>query len=115
MQKCSWLRGVGAVGKASELLQALLMASEVPWGFLLACPRTLEKGSGARRSGLEVGVLPWVVAAPGSSRLAIPKDGLSTKGGLTPWSHLHHLLFLGVESPPHLMLFVGSSMGTMLD
>lgn len=50
------------MGKVSELLQASLMVSDVSRGFLPECPRTLEKGSGVRRSGLEVGVLPRVVA-----------------------------------------------------
>lgn len=45
------------MGKISELLQASLMVSHVSWGFLPECPSALEKGSGVRRSGLEVGVL----------------------------------------------------------
>lgn len=63
MWKCGWLRDVGAVGKVSELLQASLIASDLSRGFLSECPGTLEKGSSARRSGLEAGGLPWVAVS----------------------------------------------------
>lgn len=64
--KCGWLRGLGAAGKVSELLQASLMVSDVSQRFPPECPRTLEKGSGVRRSGLEMGVFQWDLQAGNS-------------------------------------------------
>lgn len=90
------------MGKVSELLQASLTASDVSQRFLSGSPRALEKGSGGR-SGQEMSVFLWDLQA-GNLR-----DDLSLGEGLTLWRHLHHLLFLGVEISPQMLLFVASS------
>lgn len=71
MWKCGWPRGVGAVGKVPELPQASLMVSEVSQGFL---PDRV-------RSGLEVGVLPWVVASSPWELQAGTSQGWVEPGG----------------------------------